>query len=41
MFLSAKTVRNRVSEILAKLRARTRVEAVARARDAGIGGGDA
>lgn len=41
LFLSEKTVRNRVSEILAKLRARTRAEAVARARDAGIGGGDA
>lgn len=38
LFLSEKTVRNRVSEILAKLRARTRAEAVARARDAGIGG---
>lgn len=38
LFLSEKTVRNRASEILAKLRARTRAEAVARARDAGIGG---
>lgn len=37
LFLSEKTVRNRVSDILAKLRARTRAEAVARARDAGIG----
>lgn len=39
LFLSEKTVRNRVSDILAKLRARTRAEAVARARDAGIGSG--
>jgi DNA-binding NarL/FixJ family response regulator len=31
-------VRNRVSDVLAKLQARTRAEAVARARDAGIGG---
>ncbi len=38
VFLSEKTVRNRVSEILAKMRARTRAEAVARARDAGVGG---
>lgn len=38
LFLSEKTVRNRVSEILAKMRARSRAEAVARARDAGIGG---
>lgn len=38
LFLSEKTVRNRVSEILAKMRARTRAEAVARARDAGVGG---
>lgn len=37
LFLSEKTVRNRVSDILAKLRARTRAEAVVRARDAGIG----
>ena len=37
LFLSEKTVRNRVSDVLAKLRARTRAEAVARARDAGIG----
>ncbi|WP_307797072.1 response regulator transcription factor [Williamsia soli] len=41
LFLSEKTVRNRVSDILAKLRARTRAEAVARARDAGIGGSGA
>ncbi|WP_232677454.1 response regulator transcription factor [Nocardioides sp. R-C-SC26] len=37
LFLSEKTVRNRVSDILAKLRARTRAEAIARARDAGLG----
>jgi DNA-binding NarL/FixJ family response regulator len=37
LFLSEKTVRNRVSDVLGKLRARTRAEAVARARDAGIG----
>ena len=30
-------MRNRVSDILTKLRARTRAEAVVRARDAGIG----
>ncbi|CAM5310537.1 DNA-binding response regulator [Streptomyces spiroverticillatus] len=35
--LSEKTVRNRVSDILAKLRARTRAEAIALARDAGLG----
>jgi pimeloyl-ACP methyl ester carboxylesterase len=35
---SEKTVRNQVSSILGKLRARTRSEAVALARDAGIGG---
>lgn len=39
LFLSEKTVRNRVSDILTKLRARTRAEAVVRARDAGIGEG--
>jgi len=37
LFLSEKTVRNRVSDILAKLQASTRAEAVARARDAGVG----
>jgi DNA-binding NarL/FixJ family response regulator len=37
LFLSEKTVRNRVSDVIGKLRARTRAEAVARARDAGIG----
>jgi len=39
LFLSEKTVRNRVSDVLTKLRARTRAEAVARARDAGVGQG--
>ena len=39
LFLSEKTVRNRVSDVLAKLRARTRAEAVAKARDAGVGQG--
>lgn len=39
LFLSEKTVRNRVSDILTKLQAGTRAEAVARARDAGIGEG--
>lgn len=39
LFLSEKTVRNRVSDILAKLHARSRAEAVARARDAGLGSG--
>lgn len=37
LFLSAKTVRNNVSAILTKLSVATRVEAVARARDAGLG----
>lgn len=36
--LSGKTVRNRVSDILAKLHARSRAEMVALARDAGLGG---
>ena len=36
-FLSPKTVRNNVSAILAKLGVASRTEAVARARDAGIG----
>lgn len=39
LVLSDKTVRNRVSDILAKLHARNRAEMVARARDAGLGGG--
>lgn len=38
LVLSEKTVRNRVSDVLAKMRARTRAEAVALARDAGLGG---
>ena len=37
LFLSPKTVRNNVSAILAKLGAQTRAEAIARARDAGVG----
>lgn len=40
LFLAPKTVRNRVSEVLTKLRARSRAEAVALARDAGLGGAD-
>jgi DNA-binding NarL/FixJ family response regulator len=39
LVLSEKTVRNRVADVLVKLHARTRAEAVAKARDAGIGGG--
>jgi DNA-binding NarL/FixJ family response regulator len=38
LVLSDKTARNHVSAILTKLRAATRAEAVARARDAGLGG---
>jgi len=37
LFLSPKTVRNNVSVIMAKLGAETRAEAIARARDAGVG----
>lgn len=37
LVLSEKTVRNRVSDVLVKLRARSRAEAVALARDAGLG----
>lgn len=37
LFLAPKTVRNRVSDVIAKLGASTRAEAVARARDAGFG----
>jgi DNA-binding NarL/FixJ family response regulator len=37
LFLSAKTIANHVSAILTKLGAATRAEAVARARDAGLG----
>jgi len=39
LVLSDKTVRNRASDILAKLHARNRAEMVALARDAGLGGG--
>jgi DNA-binding NarL/FixJ family response regulator len=38
LVLSDKTVRNRVSDVLAKLHARSRAEMVALARDAGLGG---
>ena len=38
LVLSDKTVRNRVSDILSKLHARSRAEMVALARDAGLGG---
>ncbi|WP_332662993.1 response regulator transcription factor [Aeromicrobium sp.] len=38
LFLSEKTVRNRVSDVLTKLQVASRAEAVARARDAGMGG---
>lgn len=38
LFLSEKTVRNHVSSIFAKLGVRDRAQAVARARDAGLGG---
>ncbi|ADP84121.1 response regulator [Pseudofrankia inefficax] len=41
LYLSEKTVRNRVSTILAKLGAGSRAEAVARARDAGFGSASA
>lgn len=37
LHLSPKTVRNRVSDVLGKLHARSRAEAVALARDAGVG----
>jgi DNA-binding NarL/FixJ family response regulator len=39
LFLSEKTVRNRVSDVLTKLHAASRAEAVALARDAGLGAG--
>lgn len=39
LYLSDKTVRNRVSDVLGKLHARSRAEMVALARDAGLGGG--
>ena len=38
LFLSEKTVRNHVSNVFAKLQVTDRSEAVARARDAGLGG---
>ncbi|WP_372727041.1 LuxR C-terminal-related transcriptional regulator [Nocardioides sp.] len=38
LFLSPTTVRKRVSDVLGKLQARRRAEAVALARDAGLGG---
>ena len=38
LILTEKSVRNRVSDILTKLRARSRAEAVALARNAGLGG---
>lgn len=38
LFLSPKTIRNYVSSILSKLHVESRAEAVAKARDAGIGG---
>ncbi len=38
LVLSDKTVRNRVSDVLTKLHARSRAEAVALARNAGLGG---
>ncbi len=38
LFLSIKTVRNNVSAVLGKLGVATRGEAIARARDADIGG---
>lgn len=38
LYLAEKTVRNRVSAIMAKLPAATRAEAIAIARDAGLGG---
>ena len=39
LFLSEKTVRNRVSDVFTKLGVASRAEAVARARDAGLGSG--
>jgi DNA-binding NarL/FixJ family response regulator len=38
LYLSEKTVRNVVSAVFAKLGVGSRAEAVARARDAGLGG---
>ena len=39
LVLSPKTVRNHVSNVFTKLQVATRAEAVAHARDAGLGGG--
>ena len=39
LYLAPKTVRNNVSNILAKLQATDRADAIIRARDAGLGGG--
>ena len=39
LVLSPKTVRNHVSNVFAKLGARSRAEAIVRAREAGLGGG--
>ncbi len=39
LFLSPKTVRNQVSEIYSKMQVASRGEAIARARDAGLGAG--
>ena len=41
LYLAPKTVRNNVSNILAKLQATDRAEAIIKARDAGLGGGAA
>ena len=40
LFLSAKTVANNVSNILAKLHGAQRAEAIVRAREAGLGRAD-
>ena len=40
LVLSPKTVRNHVSNVFAKLQVRDRAEAIVRAREAGLGGGD-
>ncbi len=37
LYLSPKTVRNNVSNVLAKLQVADRAEAIVRARDAGLG----
>jgi DNA-binding NarL/FixJ family response regulator len=41
LYLSPKTIRNNVTSILAKLQATDRAEVIIRARDAGLGTGDA